>query len=322
MSKTDPSPQPGKKAPEPLPRRAWINFLLIVVLWFGVVLWSWFFTDLRLEPLLGALGGLGLLVAPLWLLDKLPQLAAGVERALRRFLSRVLASRITFAALLGLLLAGAGASFGTGAVQLRSALEREIPVELRRDGAGEAGQNTSLTLPAGDRVRRSLWVGLGGGAEVTVEAVGFPPTTVTVRPWRIPTVRIPGDLRRTAVLLHPSAELSDFATSLAMELEVALPGEEEPRRMTFDGHPVWIGCTAECPVPELLLQKWRRSYENRPALLERLTRPRSLTGDLPHLDKDDRLEVTVIVHQERPLARHSVTVEGVSNQTEELHVQL
>lgn len=321
MSKTDPSPQPGKKAPEPLPRRAWINFLLIVVLWFGVVLWSWFFTDLRLEPLLGALGGLGLLVAPLWLLDKLPQLAAGVERALRRFLSRVLASRITFAALLGLLVAGVVASLGAGAVQLHSELEREVPVALRWTGTADETPGVSLSLAAGDRIRRPVWAGLGGAAEVEVEAAGFPPTTVTVGPWRRPTVRVPTDLRRTAVLLHPSDLLSDLVASAPVQLSVTLPGEAEPRQMAFDGHPVWVGCTADCRVPERLLERWRQRFEDRPGLLDRLSRPKALPGELPQLEADDRIEIAMTAHG-RPLAGRTVTVDGTSDQTEEFDVQL
>lgn len=316
MSETDPGSKRGEEAPAPLLRWVWTNFLLVAVLWLGVALWTWLFTDLRLESLLGAAAGLGLLLAPRWLLKRVPQLSAGVERALRGSLSRVLASRGTFFVLLALLLAGVVASLGAGTLQLRSELEREVRVELRRAGDAEGA---AFSLPAGERLRRPLWTGLGGAAEVTVEAVGFPPTTVTVRPWRRPTVQVPAELRRTAVLLHPSGELSDFATSVPMELTVELPGETEPRHLAFDGHPVWIGCTEECPVPEPLLQRWRQRFGERPGLLERLTRPRSLDGDLPQLEKDDRIEVAVTVHG-RPLAGHTVTVDGTPDQTEELHV--
>lgn len=315
MSETDPRSKP-EETPAPLPRWIWVNFLLVAVLWFGVALWTWLFTDLRLESLLGAAAGLGLLLAPRWLLKRVPQLSAGVERALRGSLSRVLASRGTFFVLLALLLAGVGASLGAGALQLRSELDREVRVELQRVGA----EDVSLPLPAGERVRRPLWIGLGEREEVTVEAAGFAPAPVTVRPWRRPTVRIPADLLHTAVLLHPTDELSDFAASVPMELTVELPGEAEPRHVAFEGHPVWIGCTEDCSVPEPLLQRWRQRFGDRPALLERLTRPRSLDGDLPQLEKDDRIEVAVTVHG-RPLAGHTITVDGTPDQTEELHVQ-
>lgn len=317
VSKTDPSPQPGNKVSKPLPRWVWINFLLVGLLWFGVIVWSWLFTDLRIEPLLGALANLGVFLAPLWLLKRLPDLSTRWDEKLRKFLGRLVASRATFAVLLGLLVAGAVASLGAGTVQLSSELEREVRVEVRRAGDAEGA---AFSLPAGERLRRPLWTGLGGAAEVTVEAVGYPPTAVTVRPWRRPTVQVPTELRRTAVLLHPSGELSDFATSVPMELTVELPGETEPRHLAFDGHPVWIGCTEECPVPEPLLQRWRQRFGERPGLLERLTRPRSLDGDLPQLEKDDRIEVAVTVHG-RPLAGHTVTVDGTPDQTEELHVQ-
>jgi hypothetical protein len=79
----------GAAVEAPLPRLVWINFLLVAVLWLGAALWTWWFTDLELRSLVGAAGGLGLLLLPLWLLDKLPSLAKGVESALRRVLGRL-----------------------------------------------------------------------------------------------------------------------------------------------------------------------------------------------------------------------------------------
>jgi hypothetical protein len=278
-------------AAAPLPRRVWINFLLVAVLWLGAALWAWWFTDLELRLLVGSVGGIGLLLVPLWLLDKLPKLAAGVEAALRRVLGRLLASRVTLAVLLVLLAAGAVAGSSAGTLQLDSDL-------------GE---------PA-------LWTGPGGAAEVTVEVAGFSPVTVTVRPWRRPSLQVPADLRRAAVLFHPSEFLADLAASAGLELTVALPGEAEPRRMAFDGRPVWVGCSAGCTVPAALSRRWQQKLADRPSLLGRLERPRSLPGELTRLAAGDRLEVAVLVNSRPFVPPRTIIVTGAADQTEELDV--
>lgn len=302
-------------AAAPLPRRVWINFLLVAVLWLGAALWAWWFTDLELRLLVGSVGGIGLLLVPLWLLDKLPKLAAGVEAALRRVLGRLLASRVTLAVLLVLLAAGAVAGSSAGTLQLDSDLGEPAQVALRWPG----GDGT-VTLAAGGRTRQPLWTGPGGAAEVTVEVAGFSPVTVTVRPWRRPSLQVPADLRRAAVLFHPSEFLADLAASAGLELTVALPGEAEPRRMAFDGRPVWVGCSAGCTVPAALSRRWQQKLADRPSLLGRLERPRSLPGELTRLAAGDRLEVAVLVNSRPFVPPRTIIVTGAADQTEELDV--
>ena len=304
----------GAAAEAPLPRLVWINFLLVAVLWLGAALWAWWFTDLELRSLVGAVGGIGLLLVPLWLLDKLPSLAKGVEGALRRVLGRLLASRVTLAVLLVLLAAGAVAGSSTGTLQLDSDLGQPAHVALHWPG----GDGT-LTLPAGGRARQPLWTGPGGEAEVSVEVAGFPPATVTVRPWRRPSLQVPAGVQRAAVLLHPTAFLSDLAVSADLELTVALPGEAEPRRMAFDGRPVWVGCPAGCPVPAALSRRWQQEHAGQPGLLERLEQPRSLPGELPRLAADDRLDVEVLANGRPFVPKRTITVIGAADQMEELN---
>lgn len=295
--------------PKPLPKRVWLNFLLLAVLWIGMVLWSWWFTDLRVESLVGAVGGLGLLVVPLWLLDKLPRLAAGFESVLRRAVETAFASRWATAVFAVLLAAALGASLSTGTLLLKSELDEGVQVKLLR-----GDETVNAYLPAGATVRQPLWTGFASWADVTVQVECFTPTSVTLHPWSRPSLRIPGGMAQTGLLLLPSADLSDFAAP-PMKWEIRLPDEGEPRWRAFDGHPLWVGLGAGCPVPPADYAR----FADKPRMRSRLDAPRGLGGEPVQLDPDDEVRVTVHMNG-IPLVERTVSIEGEGIQTEVLDV--
>ncbi|HMB53750.1 MAG TPA: hypothetical protein VKU40_10555, partial [Thermoanaerobaculia bacterium] len=280
-------------APTGPPALAWANFALMAIGGLALLAWLWSFTD-WLGTAMVVVGLGGILAWPRSLIGWVPGIGKGLETAI----SRAVASRVMLVLLVAALAGGLVASCFLGSVAVRS-LEAD---DARRLVFRPAGGLPTAQLFAGDvEVRRPFWTSWGRPLRVGVEVGGYPPTEVDVHPWRRTRLIVPDDLRRPIVLLRPGIELT-FAVSGALkdegrevELVVALPGGDEPRRMDYAGRAVWIGCTADCDIPERFAREW----ESQPAVLAwRWLTPVQLDGELPRLTAGDRLQATVTIDGE------------------------
>lgn len=291
-------------APTGPPALAWANFALMAIGGLALLAWLWLFTD-WLGTAMVVVGLGGILAWPRSLIGWVPGIGKGLETAI----TRAVASRVMLVLLVAALAGGLVASCFLGSVAVRS-LEAD---DARRLVFRPAGGLPTAQLFAGDvEVRRPFWTSWGRPLRVGVEVGGYPPTEVEVHPWRRTRLIVPDDLRRPIVLLRPGIELT-FAVSGALkdegrevELVVALPDGEEPRRMDYAGRAVWIGCTADCDIP----QRFAREWESQPAVLAwRWLTPVQLDGELPRLTAGDRLQATVTIDGET-VAETSFVVRG------------
>jgi hypothetical protein len=233
-------------------------------------------------------------------------------------------SPLTLVLVLLTIFTAAVASLSVGSVSVRS-LEPEETRRLTFRPAG--GEPFAVLFEGGSEVREPFWTGAGESLRVGVEVGGYPPTDVEVHAWRRTRLLVPDDLLRPIVLLRPGRRFLLTVTGILrepdnrVELEVDLPaadGSTDTRRMPYDGHTVWIGCSAECDVPPRFVEQW----EEQPASIAwRWLAPRKLDGPVPRLDAGETLEVRVTLNGE-PLASRRFTVRGGSEvQMEELNVE-
>jgi len=291
-------------APTGPPPLAWVNFALLVCGGLALLAWIWLFTD-WLGTAMVVVGLGGILAWPRSLVGWVP----GIGKALEDAMGRAISSKATTVMLLAAFGGGLVASCFLGSVAVRSLK----PDDARRLVFRPAGGLPTAQLFAGDaEVRRPFWTSWAAPVQVGVEVGGYPPTEVDVHPWRRTRLIVPDDLRRPIVLLRPGIELT-FAVSGALKdearrvvLAVELPGGGEPRRMDYAGRAVWIGCTADCDVP----QRFAREWEGQPAVLAwRWLTPVQLAGPLPRLAAGDRIAATVTIDGE-PVAETAFVVRG------------
>ena len=228
--------------PPPAPKLIVTNIILIGL--FGVALSGWilYYTD-YFEIFGGLLSLTGLFSWLAFISKVLPdERLKDMQTALDR---KVFGRRRTSVIVILFLAMGAGAASFVGAVQVEAmhdAGDRALWVHSVNSAPGEPSR-----LTAGGAVRSLVWTSLWSPSKVRVKVSGYPDLLTQVRPWERARISTLSSFLRPVILIKPTVELVNIVRNNPMSLAIKVENEE--RKLTFDGHAVWIGCDDDVELP-------------------------------------------------------------------------
>lgn len=271
QTRTSSSGEPGqlKASEEPRPGTPLRNSLLVGGFCGLIFFWSWYFTDYATI--------VSWIVAPL-----------GVAFIVSFFvisdLKKVPAQGVLV--LLGVLLGAMGLVF-RGTVELdNSEGSEEQQVRLT---VSDAVRPSESVLKPGEKRRFNFFM----RDSVTVKLQGLPEHEVRLGTLVREQLKIPHSFRqRPVVLIKPTKELAELASTKDCKLEIFVDGTKEDSTETgYDGACCWIGCRSDVRVPV----ERRSEFESRSfiALLaeERLSLGKVMEVRITLADESDQLAV-------------------------------
>jgi hypothetical protein len=148
-------------------------------------------------------------------------------------------------------------SSNTGCITADSGLDTlNRYIEIRHPDSKKASRSGNLS-PDTER-KFPVFTGFRG-KKYRIDVEGLPVVEELVRPFSRKRLKVPGDLRRSSVVLvRPGGKLSEQSSHEGANFQLMVSLNDETFEVPFFGHTVWIGSgNKRLDIPALLKEKWR-----------------------------------------------------------------